>query len=306
MPKSDKATVIRRVHDVVRLLVAGAEFADIRQFATVQGWQVRDRQIRRYMEAAYRRLARDTKRDRRQLLGRHVAQRKALYVRSVKGNDIRAALQVLRDEAALEGLYPPTKIAHTTPDDMDLYPGPGESPLNLRERISRCLTAHFSDDETEVQIVERISPQMVYECSDTAFPIAFLQVLAMRHTIAQLEMTVLFHQVSGFAAGADDDDNERRQRLWGTMKVVAYRMRVSAEAWARFTEEIGVDGQALIESSNPGGKLPAKGGFICEMAPTADDLPELAAHMKCNVDDLATVESCTREWMKLYAAVLHE
>jgi hypothetical protein len=33
--------------------------------------------------------------------------------------DFRTALAVLQDEAKLEGLYPPTKIAPTTPDGQD-------------------------------------------------------------------------------------------------------------------------------------------------------------------------------------------
>ncbi len=45
MAKSDKVTVESRVHDVLRLMLAGAEFADIRQFASNQGWDVGERQI---------------------------------------------------------------------------------------------------------------------------------------------------------------------------------------------------------------------------------------------------------------------
>ena len=43
MPKSDQATVLPRVDDVLRLILAGAEFADIRQYASEQGWQVSER-----------------------------------------------------------------------------------------------------------------------------------------------------------------------------------------------------------------------------------------------------------------------
>jgi hypothetical protein len=48
-------------------------------------------------------------------------QRRALYARALKENDLRTALQVLRDEAALQNLYPPTKIAPTTPDGENAY-----------------------------------------------------------------------------------------------------------------------------------------------------------------------------------------
>jgi hypothetical protein len=106
MSRSDKATVIQRVHDVLRLLLAGAEFTEIRQFASAHGWNVTDRQVRRYQEAAYCDIAKFVRRDRIQLLGRHLMQRRALYARALKNNDLRTALQILRDEAALQGLYP--------------------------------------------------------------------------------------------------------------------------------------------------------------------------------------------------------
>ncbi len=120
MAKSDKATTSRRVQDVLRVMLAGGEFNEIRQFASDQGWQVSERQLRRYIETANTQLAEAAQRDRGQLLGRHLMQRRALYARCLKANDLRTALQVLRDEAELFGLYPPTKIAATTPDGQAL------------------------------------------------------------------------------------------------------------------------------------------------------------------------------------------
>jgi hypothetical protein len=106
MSRSDKATLIQRVQDVLRLILSGAEFAAIRQFASANGWNVTDRQVRRYQEAAFRGVAKIARRDRVQLLGRHIMQRLALYARALKNNDLRTALLILRDEAELEGLYP--------------------------------------------------------------------------------------------------------------------------------------------------------------------------------------------------------
>ena len=45
MAKSTKSTVLRRVQDVLRLVLAGAEFADIRQYTSDLGWQVSERQV---------------------------------------------------------------------------------------------------------------------------------------------------------------------------------------------------------------------------------------------------------------------
>ena len=78
MAKSNKVTVEARVTDVLRLTLAGAEFGDIEQYASEQGWNVCERQIRRYIETAHQRFAEMTKRDREQLLGRHLMQRRAV------------------------------------------------------------------------------------------------------------------------------------------------------------------------------------------------------------------------------------
>ena len=121
MPKSTKATVLRRVNEVLRLIVIGAEFEAIRQYADAQDWQVSERQLRRYQESAYTHLANSTRRNHKQLLGRHLMQRRTLFAQALKEKDLRTALQVLRDEAALEGLYPPTKIAPTTPNGREPY-----------------------------------------------------------------------------------------------------------------------------------------------------------------------------------------
>ena len=57
MSRSDKPTIKCRVDDVVRLLVAGAGLAGIQQYAAAHGWGVSNRQVRRYHEMAYKRLA---------------------------------------------------------------------------------------------------------------------------------------------------------------------------------------------------------------------------------------------------------
>ncbi len=96
---ASKSTIRHRVQEVLRLTLAGAEFPEIRQHATQQGWEVSDRQIRRYMEAAYRHFSKMTIRDVEQLLGRHIMQRRSLFARALKNNDLRTALAILQDEA---------------------------------------------------------------------------------------------------------------------------------------------------------------------------------------------------------------
>src|SRR5262249_44670511 len=107
--KSSKATVKRRTHEVMQLILAGAELPEIRQYTSEREWRVSERQIYRYIEVAYDQIAKILEREQPQLLARHLMQRRALYARSLKASDHRTALQVLRDEAELQGLYPPSK-----------------------------------------------------------------------------------------------------------------------------------------------------------------------------------------------------
>ena len=121
--KSTKAEVRKRVEEVFKLRLGGAEFADIRDYANApeQAWNVSDSQIRRYIAAADKLVKErfDAKAD--HLLARHLLQRRTLYAHCVGAGDYRTALAVLRDEADLEGLYPPHKIAPTDPTGTQEY-----------------------------------------------------------------------------------------------------------------------------------------------------------------------------------------
>jgi hypothetical protein len=119
--KATKAEISRRVEEVLRLRLDGAEFHDVVQYAAEQGWNVRERQLWNYVRASDKLLARRLEKDRDKLLARHVAQRRALYARAVHAADYRTALAVARDEAALQGLYPPKKIAHTDPTGEECH-----------------------------------------------------------------------------------------------------------------------------------------------------------------------------------------
>jgi hypothetical protein len=141
MGRSNQLKLKRRVQEVMQLILAGAEYHDVRQYAAEHDWGVSERQTRRYIAAAYRRIAEVMDREREEIFARHLMQRRALYARCLKANDLRAALGVLRDEAELHGLYPATKIAPTTPDGNDPYqPVAGLADLipELRAALERC------------------------------------------------------------------------------------------------------------------------------------------------------------------------
>lgn len=114
-----KATVLRRIDQVLQIRLAGAEFWDVRQYVRDQeavagsDWEVpaglapmADSTVYSYIKRADKLIVESHERSRKKLLRRHLAQRRHLYARAVAAGDFRTALTVLRDEALLIGLYP--------------------------------------------------------------------------------------------------------------------------------------------------------------------------------------------------------
>jgi len=122
--KSTKVEVERRVAEVLKLRLGGAEFPDIRDYsiAPEQGWNVSDSQLWRYIQAADALCKKyfDARAD--HLLSRHLLQRRQLYAHAMEAGDFRTALAVLRDEAELESLYGPGKLQLTGADGRPLNP----------------------------------------------------------------------------------------------------------------------------------------------------------------------------------------
>ena len=140
MAKPNKAINDQRVTEVMQLLLQGAEFNEIRQYAANKGWGLTDRQVRRHINVAYQRTTDILEQKQEELLSRHLMQRRGLYARCLKAEDLRTALQVLHDEAQLLGLYPARKIAPTTPDGKDPYEAvPGLAALlpEIEEALDR-------------------------------------------------------------------------------------------------------------------------------------------------------------------------
>ena len=123
--KSSKAEVAKRVNEVFKLRLGGAEFLDIREYADApeQSWNISDTQLRRYISKADELCKErfDAKAD--YLLSRHLLQRRQLYAHAMGAGDYRTALAVLKDEAELEGLYPADKVALTDPTGTKEFSG---------------------------------------------------------------------------------------------------------------------------------------------------------------------------------------
>jgi hypothetical protein len=139
--KADKALAARRVEDLLRIRLDGAEFWDVREYVREKEGESRsawflkegenplsDGQIRRYQGKADALILQSHERSRKRLLRRHLAQRRNLYAKAVLQGDVRTALAVLQDKAKMEGLYPAEKHEHT---------GKGGTPivLNILEEV---------------------------------------------------------------------------------------------------------------------------------------------------------------------------
>lgn len=81
--------------------------------------------------------------------------------RLVKDHDLRTALQILRDEAALQGLYP---SAHDRSDrDAQARPDLPGPQLTRRQRVVRRLAAEAKKDDVELRLVRETARQRWYQ-----------------------------------------------------------------------------------------------------------------------------------------------
>jgi hypothetical protein len=130
--KQTKATIQQRVEEVLQVRLAGAEFWEIRQYASEKEWDVSDRQLWRYVKQSDAVLAEQLEQDRDKLLNRHLAQRRTIFARCMSTGDYRGALSAARDEAELLSLYPAkqTKVEHRGKDG-----GPIEHEMKAHDSI---------------------------------------------------------------------------------------------------------------------------------------------------------------------------
>src|SRR5262249_18513877 len=112
--KATKAEIAQRVEAVFELRLGGAGFADIRQYASaptdregkpLEPWDVSDRQLWRYIDAAARLCRGRYAAPAPHLLARPLLRRERLSARAREVSDYKTALAVLKDEAELEGPY---------------------------------------------------------------------------------------------------------------------------------------------------------------------------------------------------------
>jgi hypothetical protein len=133
--RSTKREVNERVTAFYKLTLKGAEFSILRQFAAKKGWDLSDRQIRRYQRMAMDRFAKFRDRNSSLLPDRQIMRKGLLFRMAVKAKDVLAALAVEKDLQKLLDLYP-KKQPPLPPLEMILGLLPPQLAADLREAIA--------------------------------------------------------------------------------------------------------------------------------------------------------------------------
>lgn len=110
MPKADSAVVSQRITQLLDLILHGAKWPSIVQFAADSDWGIHERQLRTYLQRAYVLLEEQHEEDRQRLLRIHVARRELLWAKALEQNDLANARATLKDLAELQGLYADDRI----------------------------------------------------------------------------------------------------------------------------------------------------------------------------------------------------
>jgi hypothetical protein len=116
--KPTKATLQKRLEEILEIRLCGATFFDARRYvaekeaASEEPWTVpeggkpvSERTLWRYIQMTDKMIAETCREGRKRLLRRHLAQRRNLFAKCVNMGDMRAALACLQDEARLVNLY---------------------------------------------------------------------------------------------------------------------------------------------------------------------------------------------------------
>ncbi len=108
--KSDDPETARRVDEVLRIILDGAQSWDVVQYASGKGWGVSEWQVRTYIARADDLMAEQQAKKRRKVIARRLSQREVLFARAVNAADYRTALAILSDMDKLQGHYPEKDI----------------------------------------------------------------------------------------------------------------------------------------------------------------------------------------------------
>ena len=119
------------------------------------------------------------------------------------------------------------------------------------ERLPLIIAATERGDDAEADRLARSAPRIHVALPDYYGLGDGLLLLSLFHMIGQLELGLLYWQVSGLAAQweefiVDKEDEARAERMRGCTRFVAYRFCVEADAWKRLCGELKIDPEALL------------------------------------------------------------
>ena len=118
-PRPTDPTIARRVDEILRIRLDGAEFWDVREYVREKekeagsAWEVKPdgkplthSTIWRYIRRTNLLISQSCGASRDKLIQRHLAKRRNVYAKAIGQGDLRTALATLVDETKLLGLYP--------------------------------------------------------------------------------------------------------------------------------------------------------------------------------------------------------
>jgi hypothetical protein len=135
-PRCSEATAELRLAELLRIRLAGAQWWDVVEYVKekveakdASGKRIGDpvwgnrmicrAQLFEYLAKVKELIAESCKAERADLIDEQIAVRRELRATAIQQGDTRTALACARDESELRGLYPPRKIAPTTPDGSE-------------------------------------------------------------------------------------------------------------------------------------------------------------------------------------------
>jgi hypothetical protein len=219
----------------------------------------------------------------------------------MKVSDVKTALNVLKDEAQLQGLYSAVRNGEsTTTTGNPLLAGP--PPISREQRFMRTLAAENGGDKDDLRLMEHLTPQYSYRMSDLMIPRAMLQIIALTYAAEQLDHASMFF-MAAWNLSADRDDDGTWDFVGGCH---AYRFKVGVDAWDLFTKALGVNGEKLVRDNHLGSMLQLFTDRLYESAPDHDAFMARLAKEGGDPARFPTAQATAQGWWEVLRQVLNE
>jgi len=123
--------------------------------------------------------------------------------------------------------------------------------LTPRERLPLIVAAIERGDDAEVDRLTRSAPRDGFRLPDYHGLAEGMLLASLFHMVTQLDRIALYWQAEGIAdryweTATSKELRIRAERLSDLTCLVAYRIKVEAEAWNRFCAELQIDPEILL------------------------------------------------------------